>query len=238
MSGRVRPLSPDVIVTMTETDAVIDAGLQDRIGAAWDRERSRRPELYDGSLFACDEVHDLGGTVARLIGHFVPYSWYVVARADADIAKALQLRVLGVSAILRCADGIVVGRRASTTNDSGLWELVPSGAVDAGVVTGERVDVHAAVLGELHEELALSRPELDAPPSAFALVDDDDALLFEVGFRMSTGRSFADIERAQAALPAREHDQLRLLTRQSARIVDAPDFSATSVALLAAAGLP
>jgi hypothetical protein len=237
MTTRVRSLSPDVVVAVTSGDPSIDRGLRDRIQAVWTEERSRRPELFDGTLFACDSVDDAAGTVVRLKGHFVPYSWYVAARADDAIARMLNVRVLGVSAILRCRDGIVLGWRATTTSESGLLELVPSGAVDSSAVNGDRVEVQSAVLGELDEELGLSEADLEGPAEAFALVEDDDALLFEAGFRMSTARSFADIERAQAALAAREHDKLQLLRLESSGVIDAPDFSSTSAALLRAAGL-
>jgi len=238
MSTHVRHLSPDVVVAVTAATESIDDALRDRIAAVWAVERARRPELFEGTIFACRRVDEDAGTVIRLEGHFVPYSWYVAATSDREIAAILGLWALGVSSILRCPEGIVLGRRASTTSYGGLLELVPSGAVDAHAANEDRVDLHAAILGELAEELALSERDLEGPPATFALVEDEASLLYEAGFQMSTTHSFADIERAHAALATREHDHLQLLTGDSADVIEAPNFSPTSAALLRAAGIP
>ena len=237
MTVRVHPMSEDVVVTVTEV-APPTGAVSEQIAAVWSEERTRRPELFEGTLLACDRVYDDDGVVFRLEGHFVPYSWYVAARADREIAGVLGLRAVGVCAILECSDGIVLGRRAATTNDGGLLELVPSGAVDADAARAGSVDLRAAVLTEMREELGLEERDLGVGPTPFALVEDDDALLFDCGFRVSTAMSFVDVQRAQAALAHREHDYLQLLTASSADLIGASDFEATSTALLQAARLP
>jgi hypothetical protein len=237
MSTRVRSLSPHVVVDVVDPGTSIARDVLDRIETVWSEARARRPQLFDGELFACDELYDEQGVVVRLAGHFVPYRWYVAARADPEIASSLQLRALGVSALLRCRGGIVVGRRAATTNEGGLLELVPSGAVDADAVSGQRVDLRAAVLAELEEELGLSERDLDTAPSPFVFVEDDAALLLEAGFRMSTPLPFEKIQAKQQALPTREHDELQVLSSNSWPVIDEPGFSTTSAALIRAAGL-
>ena len=134
----------------------------ERVATIWEAEKSKRGKaLFNGSLFSIDSV-----SPTEITGWLAEYRWFLAQRRDPALRRALCVHPLGVTGVLCCADGVVLGRRAGSVEmDAGLWELVPSGSVD-GSVTGPdgEIDLRGHLLTELKEEIGISEVEIAAPP--------------------------------------------------------------------------
>ena len=133
--------------------------LRDRVDDVWERERRKRPEVFDGTIVSVSDIDS-----ERVLTRACPYRLFVARERDAGLRAALGVRALGVSGVLLVgADGsaprVVVGRRAAgVTEYEGAWELVPSGGVDPRRAGADGiVDVTGALLAELEEEVGVSR---------------------------------------------------------------------------------
>ena len=95
----------------------------------------------------------------RLVtGHLTEYRRVVAQMERPELFAELGVRSFAVCGVLRCAGGVVVGRRHRAANyQAGMWQLAPAGSVDAGAVGEDgAVDLRRQLFGELREELGLS----------------------------------------------------------------------------------
>src|ERR1700736_3072236 len=112
-------LSPD-------TDAVVEELWQAACqrGAAGGAGR-----LFNGRVFSADTI-----TPHLVTGHLTEFR-RIVAQMERPGLLSLGVRPLAVCGVLRCADGVVVGRRhQAAIYQAGMWQLPPAGSVDAGAV--------------------------------------------------------------------------------------------------------
>jgi hypothetical protein len=204
------------VVAVSGNASDLPGPLQARVNAVWMREQAARPGSFDGPTFAIRRVDaDDAGRVTRIEGAFVPYSRYLASRRDADVAAHLAMRAMGVTGVLLCDDGVVVGRRAASTTDGGLLELAPAGTLDATSAADGLLDLRQHVLVELAEELGLSRDDLTGDPLPFALVEDLEASVADLGLLLRTHLSPAAITTAAGA--GDEHTQIAVLTAAELR---------------------
>ncbi|MBL6945318.1 MAG: NUDIX hydrolase [Rhodospirillales bacterium] len=131
---------------------------------------------------------------------------HVLARRHApELAEAgLAIRPIGVTGVLSCADGVVLGRRgARVASDAGLWEPAPAGCLD-------RADPVAQVLEELHEELGLDTSRV-ASPEVCGLVEDVGSGVVDIVFRLRSAATEHDIRAAHEALATDEYAELAII---------------------------
>ena len=190
----VHDLSPNVEVLAGSGAAAAAPEVERAVATAWQAERARRPTLFDGTLFSVDRF-----SAARIAGRFVPYRYLVGQRARPELFESLRVRPLAVSGVLACADGIVFGRRAAgLTDDSGMWELVPSGGVDAQAADSSgRVDLRRQIMVELAEEVGLAPGDISAT-EFFCAVEDSVSHTIDIGIALSSPLA-ADAVRARHA---------------------------------------
>jgi len=199
--------------------------LAEAVADEWRQARAERPALFDGPLFSV-----LSWDGAELVGAFMGYRHFVAQRRLPELRASLRIRPLAVSGLLECADGIVFGRRGDTTQDAGLWELVPSGGIDAapeGIV-----DPAAHLRREAAEELGLHDLAVDPP---FAAVEDEGSGVLDIAM---VARSPLDAAAILAAPRSAEYGELAVIAPAAV-----PDFvarravAAVSLALLRERGL-
>jgi len=83
--------------------------------------------LFDGDIFS---VESTSSNIVNLKKS--KYRYFIAQQEMPDLFDALQIRLLAVSGILICNDGIVFGKRSpSVLQNSNLWELLPSGSVNS-----------------------------------------------------------------------------------------------------------
>lgn len=169
---------PDIVVTGAFTPGP-DA--EAAVAEIWSAEQAAagRPP-FDGEVFSVSEA-----TRDRITGCFVPYRYWLAQCRRPDLRGRLGVAPLAVSGLLRCADGVVFGRRAGTTQAPGLWELVPSGGVDRGALADGRISLALQLATELREEIGLD-PAGAVIGAAFCLVEDTGTGLRDIGIGIAT----------------------------------------------------
>jgi hypothetical protein len=230
---RVHPAATDLVVTTTSPPPSPPPEVLERLDAVWEQERTARPSLFDGPLFARTAWHrDETGRVVRIEGGFVPYRWYIARTRDEHVARALDVWFMGVSGVLQCPDGLVVGRRSRTTTDGGLLELVPAGSLDDATEADGTLDVRRQVLRELAEELGLARAHLTADPQPFTVVEDAGVQVADVGLLLHTDLSADALVEAHRTHAGDEYDDIRVMS--AAELAAADDVASTTLLLLEA----
>jgi hypothetical protein len=229
-------LSPNVRVVINEAKPTPSPETMARVDSIWDKEIARHEKtLFNGRLFsiASEEPSVISGWLAE-------YKWFVAQRRDPTLFSDLRVQALAVTGLLLCRDGIVFGRRASDLEqDTGLWELVPSGGVTGSTRSADRtVDFCADLLAELSEEIGLGSGALSTAPQPFAMVSDADAHVSDLGILLRSDLSAAAIIDSFSALKGREYVMLEVVpvVCLATFIEDrAPDLAAVSIALVNAA---
>ena len=225
---RLHPLGDDVSLEIVPAPP-IDTTTNDLIHALWAREQAGRTKpMFDGKLFSLIERN---GSILR--GCFVNYSAFVAQRVQPALRDVLGIRMLAVSGLLRCPDGIVFGQRANhVLQDPEHWELVPSGGID-----GTPLDPRTKLLEELAEETGCPASAITRN-RVFALAEDDEAGAFEICIELETGLSGSELTRLHAATGQIEYTALAIVPPAALSV-----FSAThqvvelSRALMANRGL-
>jgi len=215
--------------------------LRPRVEAAWRAAQAESGHrLWDGRLL---HVVEMEASLWR--GRFVPYRLWVAGRRDPELRGILGLRPLAVCGLLWHEGALVLGRRASrAVQDPGCWELAPSGGVDPAARGSDGgIDLAAALLRELHEEVNLPESWVEAFRPGWVVEDEAEGTV-EVAFELRVRASAADLRARFESRPrpegGPEYEELR---RVSA--AQLPGFvagragavSPVSLALLRARGL-
>src|SRR5436305_6066904 len=131
---------------MPELSPALDATVERH----W-REACRHRALFNGQVFCADRIGP-----ERIEGHWTEYRRAVAQMADPALRRVLRIRSLAVCGVLRCRDGVAVGRReAASVYQAGLWQLPPAGSVDSGAAEPGGASWQRALVGELQEELGI-----------------------------------------------------------------------------------
>ena len=187
----------------------LDAGLDREVQAIWESEQARRGAALIGDrLFS---FRSISGN--HIVGGFVEYRLLLAQRVKPDLFAHLRVRPLAVSGLLRCAEGIVFGKRhGAMTQDAGRWELVPSGGISPRCMTADRIiDPECQLLTELHEEIGL---EVDAVESisTFCLIEDDQSHVLDIGMEILTSLDGDAIQRVFRDCGADEYTEIKIVT--------------------------
>lgn len=177
------------------------AATEQRVAAIWANEmQARGTGLYDGRIYTLIEYGRNCLTVRPM-----QYRHLVARRRAPELAQAgLALRPLGVTGLLTCPDGIVLGRRAAhVAANPGLWEPAPAGSLD-------RLDPAALLLDELGEELGLM-PAQVTPPVACGLIEDLASGVVDILFRLETDLDAAAVTAAHRARGSGEYTEIAVV---------------------------
>jgi hypothetical protein len=194
---RVSPLSESLAILATSPETRIPDDLARDVDAAWNEIRRSNPLAEDGRIFSITALSS-----DRIEGRFVPYRWRAAQVARPDLARRLPVRPLAVSGLLLCSDGVVLGRRARHVGQPGLWELVPSGGISRGPP-----DWRDAIFTELSEEIGL-HPRDVASVHPFCLIEDEKDAVVDIGIRIETPLTGAEIVGRHQALPVKEYAEI------------------------------
>src|SRR4051812_3898994 len=99
----------------------LPAALEATVELHW-QSACRDRKLFNGQVFCVDRI---GPEVIE--GHWTEYRRAVAQMADPALREKLRVRSLAVCGVLRCRDGVAVGRReAASVYHAGLWQLPPA----------------------------------------------------------------------------------------------------------------
>lgn len=200
----LHPIDPAVRITSSAAPLVHAPDVAARIDALWGEALETRPWLYDGALF--DMV---AAAPTHIEGRFVRYRDWWALRADETLRASYGVTPLAVTGVTRVAEGILLGRRsAQTTQDAGLWELVPAGSIDRGLEDGT-VDPRPVLLAELHEELGIPEEAVDAIDTPQWLAEDEEPGVFDLVMGVTLRVAMGEVERLFGERPTDETAALR-----------------------------
>ena len=190
----------------------LDPALDAEVEALWRAAAARvaaggAGSLFNGRVFSADTI-----TPGAIIGHLTEFRRIVAQMERPALFDSLRVRPLAVCGVLRCADGIVFGRRhAGAVYQAGLWQLPPAGSVDAGAVApGGSVDIRRQLLAELREELGLAADGV-ATPEVLCAVEHPDSHVCDLGMTLNTRLSGQAVLAAHRALGNGEYPTLRIV---------------------------
>jgi hypothetical protein len=161
-------------------------------------------QMFNGRVFSADVI------APRLItGHLTEYRRVVAQMQQSELFEVLGVRSLAACGVLRCAGGVVVGRRHHAANyQAGMWQLAPAGSVDARAVAEDgTVDLRRQLLGELEEELGLSPDAVDEP-RPLCIVEHPGSHVADFGLALITGLSAEAVLAAHRAGGNAEYGQV------------------------------
>jgi 8-oxo-dGTP pyrophosphatase MutT (NUDIX family) len=158
-----------------------------RVDEIWERKRTANPRLFNGPILAFESADPARGVVRARRDEFK--SLTVQPEIDRGVT------VLGVTGVLIAKDHagdqhVFLGRRAHATRVyGGMWELGPSGGVDAPPRSADhldQIDLFKALRVEMTEELGLpidvERQSRSIVPIAF--VHDPIGMSYEIVIRV------------------------------------------------------
>lgn len=193
-------LAPDYRITVAPPPLERLIGAAPLIEGIWRTEE----EKSGGALFDGDVLALTGATAHEITVCPAKYSTVLASRRDRRVQEMLGMMPLGVTSVLTCPDGILIGRRSPRLAMSpGAWEVMPGGAL-------ERPDARGQILQELTEELGLPAGCLTRCEAA-ALVQLPDHATANILFRLETALSAAAINAAFAASGSDEHTAIAIV---------------------------
>lgn len=175
--------------------------------------------LFNGRVFSADTI-----TPDLITGHLTEFRRVVAQMERPALFDALRVRPLAVCGMLRCAGGVVFGRRhPGAIYQADMWQLPPAGSVDAHAVgTDGVVALNRQLLSELREELGLTPDDVDTP-TPLCVVEHPGSHVCDLGMAL---RSALDGDAIRAAHQKRgngEYPTLRIVPFE-----DLPGFLAAA----------
>ena len=163
--------------------------------------------LFNGSVFSADVI-----TPRLVTGHLTEYRRVVAQMQRPELFATLGVRALAVCGVLRCAEGLVVGRRHRAANyQAGMWQLAPAGSVDAGTVAADgSVDLRRQLLNELQEELGLPA-EAVGEPWPLCIVEHPGSHVADLGMALASRWGAEAILAAHRSGGNAEYEQLAVV---------------------------
>lgn len=138
--------------------------------------------LFNGRVFSADVI-----APGRVSGHMTEFRQIVAQMQRPDLFPALRVRPLAVCGVLRCAGGVVVGRRhPDAVYQPGQWQLPPAGSVDEHALHADgQIDPVRQIHTELAEELGIEAAEVDTP-HPLCIVEHPGSHVCDLGMAMTT----------------------------------------------------
>jgi hypothetical protein len=205
----VHEVAPDIVVrvgrAMPELPAAVDREVERLWRAACARVAAGGAgRMFNGRVFSADVI-----TPHLVTGHLTEYRRVVAQMEQAALFAELGVRSFAVCGVLRCAGGVVLGRRHRAANyQAGMWQLAPAGSVDAGAVAEDgRVDLRRQLLGELREELGLPSGAV-SEPRPLCFVEHPGSHVSDLGMALVSDLSDAAVLAAHREGGNAEYDQV------------------------------
>jgi hypothetical protein len=209
----VHPLLPSVRVSVIREMPMLAPSLEAEIDLLWDAaqrgmEAGGAGQLFNGRVFSIDTISE-----AHIGGHMTEFRRIVAQMQRPALFEGLGVRPLAVCGVLRCAGGVVVGRRhAGAIYQAGMWQLPPAGSVDAGALSSDgSIDLVGQLLKELREELGIGAEKVETP-QPLCMVEHPDSHVSDLGMVTRTDLDAAAVLAAHRGHGNNEYDPLLVVT--------------------------
>lgn len=205
----VHEVAADLVVRIGRTMPVLSPLVDQQVERLWQSacqrvEAGGAGKLFNGRVFSADSI-----TPHLVTGHLTEYRRTIAQAERGELFAELGLRSFAVCGVLRCADGVVIGRRhRAAVYEAGMWQLPPAGSIDAGAVAEDgTVDPRRQLLVELEEELGIPPHEVDEP-IPLCIVEHPGSHVSDLGFALVTKLSAAEVLEAQRSTGNTEYEQV------------------------------
>lgn len=193
------PLKPNfrIEVAGSQNKKPYSKKTQERIDEIWAEACAKQPDtLFNGQI-----LNYMGANAQQLTGEFVEYKAYMAQMICPELKAELNIRPVGVTVFVTDQKHVLIGKRSDqVATHQHLYELVPSGGVDAAFFHSGLVDGEKLVLHELKEETGLN-PAIVETLRATHLVRDPATGFYEICYIMT-------INATQNVVSKGEHTEL------------------------------
>ncbi len=208
----VHEIAPNVRARVVRAMAPLPAAVDVQVEALWQAAIARvaaggAGRLFNGQVFSADRM-----TPFEITGHMTEFRRIVAQMDDPSLGPALDIRPLAVCGVIRCADGVVMGRRpGGAVYQAGMWQLPPAGSVDRGALRPDgTIDLVGQILVELTEEVGLPADSVGQPVPLCA-VEHQGSRVTDLGIGLATPLSGPAVLAAHQARGNGEYDPLIVL---------------------------
>lgn len=227
----VHELSDNAVLLIEKYRTKHDDTLLAIVEKIWSEAQSKNSRLFDGSILSC--ISDSSNKITSTIDN---YRLFFSKRSHPMLLDKIKIMPIAVSGILECKDGFVFGKRAKfTTQDAELWELVPSGGLDASITNNiNTYDFKQQLLTELYEEMGVNQNMLRTI-TPFCYVIDHEASVLDIGIYMYSDVSQETIIHCFTTVHSFEYESIIFIPRKT--IIDfiareRKNISSISVAIM------
>lgn len=205
----VHELSNNAVLLIERDRAKHDDALLTIVDKIWREAQRKNSRLFDGSILSC--ISDSSNKITSVIDN---YKFFFSKKSHPGLLEKIQIMPIAVSGILECKDGFVFGKRAKfTTQDAELWELVPSGGLDASITNNLNIyDFKQQLLTELYEEMGIN-PDMLRTITPFCYVIDHEASVLDIGIYMYSDASQDTINHCFTTVRSFEYESIIFIPR-------------------------
>lgn len=169
------PLPKEVQLVVEAGERLFPPSTESAVDAIWREGKRRAPWLFNGKLLSYTRFDG-----ANLYGEVVDYKYYYASTVDKKLAKNLTLKPFGMTALTRCGDRLLIGRRGrEVTLNRGFFESAPTGSVDPKERREGLLDLKEQYLTELFEESGIA-PSMVASITPLYKVDNSSEGIVEI----------------------------------------------------------
>jgi 8-oxo-dGTP pyrophosphatase MutT (NUDIX family) len=203
----VHDVSADVRIVSARAMPPLAPALEAEVARLWEAVCRDRPNIFNGRIFTADSI-----TPELISGHWTEFRRSMAQIERPELFADLQVRSLAVNGVIRCADGVLIGRRSRrAVYQAGRWQLPPAGSVDGSAERPDgAVDVEGALLDELQEELGLP-PDCIERMVPLCLVEHPGTGVTDLGMEMRTSVDAATLLGTHAASGNSEYEDMCVL---------------------------
>lgn len=134
----------------------------------WNEEKKLNPMLFNGSILNVSSY-----SKERILGQFVEYKHFMAQRRLPALKKQLQLHVLAITGVTVTSQHVLIGKRSKyVSHYPGLYELTPSGGVDADAFVGHHVDYREQIQRELEEETGYKPQQIEEIQPLYLIIEE------------------------------------------------------------------
>ncbi|AQS84840.1 MAG: phosphohydrolase [Acetobacter aceti] len=203
---RCEELQPDVRLIVNESEPELTPDVERHVQAIWDKARALRPKLFNGRIFCMDRI-----APDRIEGHWTEYRRALAQMAEPTIFGDTPLHQLAVCGLLRCADGVVLGRRhPSSLYLGGFWQSPPAGTVEMRK-EAQSFSLADQILAEAEEEVGLTHHDVSVSAPRLAVTHSRTAIV-DIGVPLTTPLSFTAVQDRWMSHANREYDRLTVIS--------------------------
>lgn len=209
---QVHELAAQIQVRVVRDMPALPPALDATVEALWHAAADRvatggAGQLFNGRVFSIDTL-----TPSLITGHMTEYRRIVAQMEDPSLFLRLGIRSLSVCGVLRCADGVAIGRRPpAAIYQPGMWQLPPAGSVDLHAVRPDGiVDLAVQTLIELREEIGLEAADVDRL-RPLCVVEHPGSHVSDLGMALTTPLDGAAVLAAHRNQGNSEYDPLLIV---------------------------